>query len=452
MRWLAALGAAMTGLTWLLLLLLVPWSEAEGSNAIRPPLVGMLAVAVVVYFIAVRLVLARKQKARTIWIVLLVAMAMRLPVLFTPPILSSDMYRYVWDGRVQQAGINPYLFVPADPALAGLRDDAIYPHINRADYAHTIYPPAAQLAFAAIARIAPSIFAEKAFMLGCEALAMLCALNLLALARLPPERLLIYAWNPLTIWSFACDGHVDAVSIALLAGALLLRCRKRDGLAGAVFGAAVLVKFLPAVVGPALWRRGGGWRLVAGAAASVVALYAVYAGAGWQVLGFLPGYRVEEGLDTGSGVWLLAGLRWLGPLPPGAIAIYGAAALLALAALGLWTLTRASPAPGTPEDVVAVCGHAAVLAAGITVAIASHYAWYFAWLALPSVVRPYRSVVWLSSAPVLLYIDPFGDPFLWPSLVYVPAAVLALADFRRARTPPIVAPSLKGISGCRPRR
>ena len=71
----------------------------------------------------------------TIWLVLGVAVAMRVMTLVAPPLLSSDIYRYVWDGRVQLAGINPYRYVPDAPDLAFLRDDAVYPHINRADYA-----------------------------------------------------------------------------------------------------------------------------------------------------------------------------------------------------------------------------------------------------------------------------------------------------------------------------
>ena len=80
---------------------------------------------------------------------------MRLMVMLSPPFLSSDLYRYVWDGRVQAAGINPYLYIPADPALAGLRDTAIFPHINRADYAPTIYPPVAQAIFLAVGLAQP---------------------------------------------------------------------------------------------------------------------------------------------------------------------------------------------------------------------------------------------------------------------------------------------------------
>jgi len=430
----------------------MPWQDAEGTAKLVPPLVAVLAVTVLVYLAAVRLVLRRTLPPRAIWIVLVVAMAIRLPVLFTPPILSSDIYRYIWDGRVQLAGINPYLYVPTDPALAKLRDGAIYPHINRANYAHTIYPPAAQLVFAATARASQSVFAEKAFMLGFEAVAIFCALQLLRLARLPSERVLIYAWNPVTVWAFACDGHVDAIGIALLAGALLLRCLKRDGIAGVLFGAAVLVKFLPVVVAPALWRRGAGWRLATAATVTILALYAYYADAGWRVLGFLTGYGVEEDIKSGSGIWLLAGLQHFGRLPADAVPIYGVVAALVLAGLGFWITTRPRPMPVTsadviPADVIMVCGHAAILAASVTVIISPHYAWYFAWLALPAVVQPYWSVIWLSAAPVLLYLDPFNEPFFWRSLVYVPAAFLALSDLRRARNLPLkmIASPLKGM-------
>ena len=102
----------------------------------------LLVLAGVAYLAAVFAVLRPHQSSRrAVWIVLCVAIAMRLAFVFAPPMLSSDMYRYVWDGQVQKAGINPYRYVPADPALKPLRDEKIFPRINRADYAHTIYPP-----------------------------------------------------------------------------------------------------------------------------------------------------------------------------------------------------------------------------------------------------------------------------------------------------------------------
>src|SRR3954453_21398147 len=104
---------------------------------------------------------------------------MRLALLFVEPYLSSDIYRYIWDGRVQAAGINPYRYIPTDDALHGLRDEAIYPLINRAHYAPTIYPPAAQLVYLAATRISESPQFMKAVMVAFEGLAVFALLQLL---------------------------------------------------------------------------------------------------------------------------------------------------------------------------------------------------------------------------------------------------------------------------------
>ncbi len=179
---------------------------------------------------------------------------MRLPVLASPPFLSTDVFRYVWDGRVQDAGINPYRYLPADPALQPLRDNTVFPHIARAEWARTLYPPFAQVVFAAIGRVWPSVTAVKLVMVGFEAIAMACLLRLLADAGLPGERLLIYAWNPLPVWAFAGNGHIDAVAIGLLAAALLLRVRRRDAWVGVLLGAAIATNSCP----PSWLPRSGG--------------------------------------------------------------------------------------------------------------------------------------------------------------------------------------------------
>ena len=67
------------------------------------------------------------SRSATVAAVLAVAAAMRLAVLAAPPYLSSDIYRYVWDGRVAAAGINPYRYIPTDPQLEHLRDPEIFP-------------------------------------------------------------------------------------------------------------------------------------------------------------------------------------------------------------------------------------------------------------------------------------------------------------------------------------
>lgn len=394
--------------------------------------IGLLAIGVALYLCAVRLILRSPPSTSALWLVLGIAVLMRTAFLLAPPLLSTDVYRYVWDGRVQAAGINPYRYVPADPALADLRDPAIYPHINRADYARTIYPPAAQMVFAAVGMVSASVTGMKVAMLAFEAFAILALLQVLRLAGLPRERILIYAWNPLPLLSFACDGHVDAIAVGFVGLALLARARHRDGLAGTLLAAAALTKFLPVVVAPAFVRGGRLMRPMLVGTASVAFCYGLYASAGRHVLGFLVAYGGEEGYDTGTGFWPLAGLARVLTLPSFAATGYVACVGVAFVALAVWIARRR---PGHRPDVVVLCGDTAVLAGLVTAALSPHYPWYYAWLSLACVVTPIPAVVWLSAAPVLLYVDPFGDHFVWPALVFVPAIVIALAAPWRRRVP-----------------
>ena len=415
---LAILGGILVALTLAGLSLHTPGAGTIGSPRSQIELVILLCASGLVYFAAVAAVL--RWRVRAVWLVLLVAAAMRLPLIVSPPFLSSDLFRYVWDGRVQAAGINPYRYIPDDPALAALRDAAIYPHINRADYAPTIYPPAAQVIFAAVGRVWSSITGLKLAMAGFEALTVVCLLGLLKAARLPAERVLIYAWNPLPVWAFAGNGHVDAAVCGFVALALLLRVRRLNGWAGVALGAAVLTKFLPAAIAPVLWSRRGGWRLAVAAVATVLGLYALYISAGWRVFGFLGGYSAEEGLDNGSGIWLLKGLATVLPLPAMAPKLYLAALALLLAGMGCWfAFVR------RPDNAVAVCSAAGATVAVLMAGIGPHYPWYFAWLAVPGAVAPSPAVLWLATAPVLMYLATYSDGILWPDVVFLPAILLA---------------------------
>src|SRR5439155_20082138 len=151
-----------------------------------------------------------------------------LSLLFSPPYLSDDIYRYVWDGRVQAAGINPYRYLPADSALAQLRDDKTYPRINRKDYARTIYPPVAEAIFFLTTRISETVTWMKATMVLFEALAGWALAQLLTSFGLPRQRILLYAWHPLVVWEFVVIGHVVSIALEFIDLALLVLLRNLE--------------------------------------------------------------------------------------------------------------------------------------------------------------------------------------------------------------------------------
>ena len=204
---------------------------------------GVSGWSCILYLAAAFLVLTQPVDRFTFPIILAVAIACRLAALFAEPYLSSDVYRYVWDGVVQHAQISPYRFVPGDPVLAFLRapNQDIFDNINRRDYAHTIYPPAAQALFYLITWISAyhHLHADRHGPLRrCHDVRPHQALlHYLGIRR---EQILLYAWCPILIWEIAGSGHLDSVAMAFITLALLARYRKQSVLTGIFLAVAIL--------------------------------------------------------------------------------------------------------------------------------------------------------------------------------------------------------------------
>jgi alpha-1,6-mannosyltransferase len=424
----------ITGLDWPLLgaaacLLAFSLAGAVWITQFDDPNAGLVALLQAPpYAVAAWLVVkgrdAGADSGRAIATILLVALAMRLVQLPGWPI-STDLFRYVWDGRVQGAGINPYLYVPADAALNGLRDGAIYPYINRADYAPTIYPPASQIVFFLITRISESIVFLKAVMVAFEALAAWAILQLLAARGLPRARVLLYAWHPLPLWEFARSGHVDVVAIAFLLLAFLAIERRAPLLAGIALGAGVLVKYVPVVAGPALYKRWD-WRLPLAFIATVAVLYLPYISAGPKVFGFLGQYVGEEGIDRGAGIFLWQLLSAVLPLPAQAFVFYVVAVVLIMAVLALIVVLR-QQSPG------ANLAGGMLLATAFTILFSPHYAWYFAWLVPFLCFYPVVGVIYLTCAVSYLSFAHWPPTLSEGLVIYGPCILLLIVQLAARR-------------------
>jgi alpha-1,6-mannosyltransferase len=375
-----------------------------------------------IYLLAAWIVIRARASNSTLLIAVAFAIVFRLSILFAPPYLSDDIYRYVWDGRVQAAGVNPYRYIPAAPELAQLRDESIYPKINRKDWAHTIYPPVAQVAFFLTTRISESVTWMKATMVLFELVTFWAVAQLLTLIGRPRQLLLMYAWHPLVVWEFAGSGHVDAISIAFIALALLAWQRKSNLGAGVALACATLVKLFPIVLVPAMLKR---WRIAPVIAMTIIAGYLAYLSVGpAAVLGSLPVYTNEMGLLTGQPYYALSLVRKLFGVELSVIA-YMIATVFVMGAIGLWVLLK-----GRSEDTLK---HAMVLATATTVLFAPHFSWYFCWLILFLCFTPRLSIFYLTIASFLLYATWLGDSpdemFVINSLIYVPALLIGIVEF-----------------------
>jgi hypothetical protein len=347
-----ARGEALLAARWWLLAELALWAVAW--------LVGVAAAFRLPARIALPLVFAA-------------ALALRIGALAGPPLTSDDLFRYSWDGRVQAAGVNPYEYSPGSSHLAPLREPWLWPEerpcplayrergctrINRS-WVHTIYPPAAEAWFAAVYRLTGIGARYKPWQAaGLVTDVIVVALLATALRRRgrDPRWAALYALCPAPVLEIVNNGHVDGLAIVLSVAALTIasptvagRARlsggRRELVAGALVGLAVLVKLFPALLVLAIAaaspdRRGRALLRTGGAAGAVcVAGYLPHVAAvGAKVVGFLPGYLREEHYD-GAGRYLLAAALHV---PAGAAGLVSA---LTLAGAATWVWVRRPPAP-----------------------------------------------------------------------------------------------------------
>ena len=265
----------VSGLTIVLSMGLIARLGDLGLHAGSMLVLGGLAF--LAYLVAAVWALGPGGATRSLPMILGLGLAARLVLIPTPPTLSEDLYRYLWDGRLVAHGVNPFPHAPSDPALTPYRNDLLQ-RLNHADIP-TIYPPAAQLLFAATAAVSETPVAWKLLLLALETLVVLSLLRLLGNRGLPPERLLLYYWNPLVLVESFGSGHVDLAAAAFLLLALWMYEERRRARAGIALALAVLTKLVPALLIPYFLRRRA-WRLLGAAAATVAVLYAPFLGAG----------------------------------------------------------------------------------------------------------------------------------------------------------------------------
>lgn len=219
-----------------------------------PAFIIPLAVAGVAYLLAVREFFSTPNfPKRVVAIGLVLAGLWHVPFLLAQPGSDDDVHRYVWDGRVQRHGYNPYLVVPNDPAFAGLHTPETRT-LNNPEVPSP-YPPGAQLFFRAVTAIRESVFALKAAFVICDLAIVFVVLDVLRKTGQGAHWVLAYAWHPLLAIEVAGSGHVDIVGALLLLVSAAALGRRWRTVAAVAFGLAVSVKFVPIVLAPLYWKR-----------------------------------------------------------------------------------------------------------------------------------------------------------------------------------------------------
>jgi len=393
------------------------------SSIGEPSFIIPLAVAGIAYLLAIRELFATpKFPQRVIVVGLVLAALWRIPFLLSPPGPDDDIHRYLWDGRIQRLGYNPYMVVPSDPALRGLHTSETRT-LNNPDLPSP-YPPGAQMFFRAITAIHESLFSLKVAFVFCDLAIVLVLLEILRTSGQGAHWILAYAWHPLLVTDVAGSGHIDIVGALLLVVSVAALRRRWRAVAAVAFALAVAVKFLPIVLLPLYWKR---IRIRDGllAAAVVGLLYVPFLNRGRIPFGSLGTYVRSFRFNDP----VFAALERV-TAPLFAVGLALVAGFLA----AIWLRSRAPSSP----DAFAWPMAASLLCAPVV------YPWYLLWL-LPFMRSPSTVpiIIWTVSIIPTYYVwhlRTLDRPWLVPGWIMVleygsVALAAAIAEFRRLRRP-----------------
>ncbi|HEY6970421.1 MAG TPA: hypothetical protein VJA94_14530 [Candidatus Angelobacter sp.] len=237
-----------------ILLLLLALCARKFNGQAEPSFIILLSAAGIAYLLAVREFFSTpKFPKRVIIIGLGMAVVWHVLFLIKPPGPDDDIHRYLWDGRVQRLGYNPFVLVPSDPALARLHTPDTRMMNNPS--MPSPYPAGAQLFFRGVTAIHESVLALKVAFVICDLAIVLVLFDVLRSSGQATHWVLAYAWNPLLATEVAGSGHIDIVGALLLLVSVAALWRRWRAVAAIAFALAVAVKFLPIVLVPLYWRR-----------------------------------------------------------------------------------------------------------------------------------------------------------------------------------------------------
>ena len=390
----------------------------------EPSFLVPMGVASIAYLLAIREFFSSPGFPRHVVVIgLLLAALWHFQFLWMPPGPDDDIHRYVWDGRVQRLGYDPYRVVPGDPAFSALHTSETRT-LNNPDVPSP-YPAGAELFFRVVTTIHESTFAMKVAFALCGFAIGLVLLDVLRRSGQGMHWVLAYAWHPLLATEVSGSGHIDIVGILLLLVSFAALGRRWRAVAAVTFGLAIAVKLLPIVLLPLYWKR---VRVRDGILTIMVVglLYVPFLKRGWIPIGSLGAY-VQR-------------FRFNDPVFATLERVAAPQLVAALAVLVgfLIAIRLRSRSPALSSDAFAWPMAGSLLCAPVV------YPWYMLWM-LPFLrsLSTLPIIIWTASiipTYVVWHLRTLGRPWLVPDwvmlLVYGPVAMAGAIIFLRRFTRP----------------
>lgn len=237
-----------------LLLLYYTFSYSTSSKILLYIIVYSLFF--LLFLLAMQLVKKRESKNISIFgkkfslvqVIVFFGLLFRLTLVPASPTTSDDYYRYLWEGKILLHGVNPYEKNPADSSLNYLHGEDLPSKVTFKTMA-AIYPPAAQLIFAAGYFISgESPVGLKLIYLVCEFFTLLFLLKLFRLQKENEHQIIFYAWLPLPIMEFFVNAHLDAAAIMFFVMFLFYTMKENPIGSSLSFALSFLIKLYPVFI------------------------------------------------------------------------------------------------------------------------------------------------------------------------------------------------------------
>ncbi len=184
------------------------------------------------------------------------ALTSRLLLLFCFPLLSDDIYRFIWDGSLILHGLNPFSFTPQELMLQKLNwlDPILFQKMNSPSY-YSVYPPLNQFAFMLSAipgkgNLVASAVILRLFILAFDIGNIFLIKILLKFFNKEQKLVYLYALNPLVIIEFTGNLHFEAVMIFFSFLSVLYLLRNKWISASIALAMAISAKLLPLIFIP----------------------------------------------------------------------------------------------------------------------------------------------------------------------------------------------------------
>ncbi len=458
---LVGLGLGLFGLH--LALAIVSEEFAPGKPKAEQPIltsVSLELAAAVVFLIAIWVIRSMSfSRALLVWVIVVGAL-IRCVMFFSTPILEDDYLRYLLDGAVVANGHNPYRYAPSELQTASetlsqdLRNLAVEGEqvICRINHPHlrTVYPPVAQVAFAAAHFVKPwSLLALRAVLGLFDVAILILLIWVLRGLGISTVWSMVYWWNPLVVQQIYNCAHMDVIAVSLALGAVALSLRRRHISAAGALALGIGTKLWPVMLAPVLLRPLRSAPLMMLVSVAVMGL----AAAGM----FLPVYL--SGLDKSSGFaaygqrwemndalymlfsWSvghlvnLVGRDWINPQMVTRVVVF-----LTLVAWIARTLRKG------PASSLRTCESSLLIVAAVFMLSPTQFPWYYVWVVPFLAIRPLFSLLVLNALLPLYYlrfhfaahgdVGVFDNQIVW--LEYVPAWVIMIWEWtlsRRGKSP-----------------